>query len=154
MIQRIQTIFLLVVVVALVAFNFYPYWENVPQPGESVYQLFGYAHVEINGDETTMTYGLYSVVGGLTALAALLALIEIAVFNNRLTQMKIGALNSVIMTIALGFMTYFVLQLQKELSGSFGIGIFILALAMLSNVMARRSINRDEKLVKSVDRIR
>jgi type IV secretory pathway TrbD component len=154
MIQRIQTVFLFVVVVALVAFNFYPYWENVRQPGEAVYQLYSYAQIVVDGEEITMNYGLFSVVCGFTALAVILALFELVMYKNRLTQMKIGALNSVVMTVALGFMTYFVLELQKELSGSFGAGIFILALAMLANVMARRFINKDEKLVRSVDRLR
>ena len=154
MIQRIQTIFLFVVLLALVGFNFFPYWESVPRNGEASHLLFSYAHVVINGEDASLTIGLYAVVAGLTGLAALLAIIEISMFKNRVQQMKLGALNSVIMTIALGFMTYFVLQLQKELSGSFGIGIFILALAMLANVMARRFINKDEKLVRSVDRIR
>lgn len=101
-----------------------------------------------------MAIGLFAVVAGLTSLAALLAIIEIGLYKNRVLQMKIGALNSVLMTVALGFMTYFVLQLQKELSGSFGLGIFILAVAMVANVLARRFINKDEKLVRSVDRIR
>ena len=154
MIQRIQTIFLFVVLLALLAFNFFPYWESVPQNGEASHLLFSYAHIVINGEAASVTVGLYAVVAGLTGLAALLAIVEISMFKNRIQQMKLGALNSVIMTIALGFMTYFVLQLQKEYSGSFGIGIFILALAMLANVMARRFISKDEKLVRSVDRIR
>lgn len=154
MIQRIQTIFLFIVLLALVAFNFFPYWQSMPQDGQASHLLFSYAHVVVNGEETSMAIGLFAVVAGLTSLAALLAIIEIGLYKNRVLQMKIGALNSVLMTVALGFMTYFVLQLQKELSGSFGLGIFILAVAMVANVLARRFINKDEKLVRSVDRIR
>ena len=154
MIQRIQTIFLFVVVLALIAFNFFPYWQSVPQNEEAINLLFSYALVITDGDEAVLTYGLYTLVAGLTGIAALLAIIEITMFKNRVLQMKLGALNSIVMTSALGLMTYFVLQLQKSLSGSFGISIFILAAAMIANVMARRFIHKDEKLVRSVDRIR
>lgn len=154
MIQRIQTIFLLVVVAALIAFNFFPYWQN--QAGENAvsHMLFPYAYVTIDGEITVEEFGLFSVVAGLSILAAVVAVIEIFQFKSRLTQMKIGALNSVIMTADLGLMTYFVLDIQKQHPGSFGIGLFILAIAMIFNIMARRAIQRDEKLVRSVDRIR
>ena len=116
--------------------------------------LFPYAYVTIDGEITVEEFGLFSVVAGLSILAAVVAVIEIFQFKNRLTQMKIGALNSVIMTADLGLMTYFVLDIQKQHPGSFGIGLFILAIAMIFNIMARRAIQRDEKLVRSVDRIR
>lgn len=154
MIQRIQTIFLFVVVGALIAFNLFPYWQNVPADDGILHQLFPMAYVVTNGLEVVETFALFSVVSGLSILSAIITLIQIFQYKNRLTQMKIGALNSVIMTVMLGLMTYFVLDLQKVHTGSFAIGIFVLALAMLANVMARRFINRDEKLVKSIDRIR
>jgi len=81
-------------------------------------------------------------------------LIEIFKFKNRVVQMKLAIANSFLMSINLALMTYFVIILQKEHVGGFGIGIFIYALAMLLNILARRFIQKDEKLVRSVDRLR
>jgi hypothetical protein len=58
------------------------------------------------------------------------------------------------MSINLVLMTYFIITLQEVYQGSFGIGIFIYALAMLFNIVARRFIQKDENLVRSVDRLR
>ena len=154
MIQRIQTIFLLVVVAALITFNFFPYWESQPNEDGASHVLMPYAYLVLEGEASTPAFGLFSVVAGLSILAAVIGIIEIFQFKNRMTQMKIGALNSVIMTAVLGLMTYFVLDIQKSFAGSFGTGLFILAIAMIFNIMARRAIQKDEKLVKSMDRLR
>ena len=51
-------------------------------------------------------------------------------------------------------MTYFIISIQNEYEGTFGFGLFIYAMAMLLNIVARRFIQKDEKLVRSVDRLR
>ena len=84
----------------------------------------------------------------------IIVLMEIFKFKNRLLQMKLAIANSFLMSINLALMTYFVITLQKDHVGGFGLGIFVFALAMLLNILARRFIQKDEKLVRSVDRLR
>ena len=58
------------------------------------------------------------------------------------------------MSISLVLMTFLIVDLQEEYEGTFGLGIFAFAIAMLLNILARRFIQKDEKLVRSVDRLR
>ena len=154
MIQRIQTVFLFLAVIALVVFNIIPYWQATGQPeGEGVL-LLSYALQTGDLVEPTYNFGLYSVVGGIAALAIILLVIEIFSYKNRLTQMRIAIGISFLMSLDLVLMTFLIVDLQGDYEGSFGIGIFVFALAMLLNILARRFIQKDEKLVRSVDRLR
>jgi hypothetical protein len=90
-------------------------------------------------------------------LSAAIAVIEIFMYNNRLTQMKLGALNSFVMALLLGGMLYFMMGAEEMLDGpkgNFQIGFYFPIAAMIFNIVANRFIRRDEMLVRSVDRIR
>ncbi len=117
-------------------------------------QLMSYGIATTVQGVTTVDYGLYALVAGLSGGAIIIALVEIFTYKNRLTQMKLAIANSFLMTATLVLMTYFVVGLQEEYQGDFGLGIFVFALAMLLNILARRFIQKDEKLVRSVDRLR
>ncbi len=150
MIQRIQTIFLFLVVVLLVAFNFLPYWQSNAQD----ITLFTYGYQFVEGENTVLEFGLYVAVAVLSGIAALIALIEIFMFKNRMLQMMMSVINSFIFMITIGLMGYFIYELQKSTPGKFESGAFTLAMAMFMNILARRFIQKDENLVRSVDRIR
>ena len=154
MIQRIQTVFLFLAIIALAFFNINPYWIIQPSDNGESFSLMSYGSVSYISGEATTEYGLYTTVAGISAIAIIILLIELFSFKNRLLQMKLAIGNSFLMSLNLGLMTYFVIGLQKESQGSFGIGLFIFAIAMLLNIVARRFIQKDEKLVRSVDRLR
>jgi len=154
MIQRIQTVFLLFAIIALVAFNILPYWQVVADETGNNLQLMSYGFVSAIGGEATIDYGLYVIVASISALSIFIVLIEVFNYKNRILQLKLAIANSLLMSMNLALMTYFVITLQKEYQGSFGVGIFIYAMAMLLNILARRFIQKDEKLVRSVDRLR
>jgi hypothetical protein len=154
MIQRIQTVFLFLAIIALAAFNIYPYWQGVASEEEGSDLLMSYGLARLIDGEVTIEYGLYVVVAGISAVAGIILLIEIFNFKNRILQLKLAIANSLLMSVNLVVMTYFIISLQKEYQGSFGIGIFIYALAMILNILARRFIQKDENLVRSVDRLR
>ncbi|MCF6359134.1 MAG: DUF4293 domain-containing protein [Cyclobacteriaceae bacterium] len=150
MIQRIQTIFLFLVVVLLITFNFLPYWQS---NAEDI-TLFSYGYQFTNGENLVLEFGLYTAVAVLSSIGALVALIEIFMHKNRMLQMMMSVINSFIMMITIGLMAYFIYELQKSTPGKFEPGSFTLAMAMFMNILARRFIQKDENLVRSVDRIR
>ena len=154
MIQRIQTIFLLLGIIALGLFNIYPYWVTTATDNQESFQLMSYGFVTIESGRAETIYGLYTVVAGIAIMALLVMLIEVLSYKNRILQMKLAIANSFIMSLDLVLMTYLIVSLQDEYQGSFGLGLFIFALAMLFNITSRRFIQRDEKLVRSVDRLR
>lgn len=154
MIQRIQTVFLLLAIIALILFNLYPYWEATPTPDGAIATMMSYGLISGTIEEPVLEFGLMSIVGGISGLAIILLAVELFSYKNRVMQLKIAIGNSFLMSINLVAMTFFILDVQKEFQGSFGIGIFIFAIAMLLNILARRFIQKDEKLVRSVDRLR
>ncbi len=150
MIQRIQTIFLFLVVVLLITFNFLPYWQSNTED----ITLFSYGYQFTEGENTILEFGLYTAVAVLSGIGALVALIEIFMYKNRMLQMMMSVINSFILMITIGLMAYFIYELQKSTPGKFEPGSFALAMAMFMNILARRFIQKDENLVRSVDRIR
>jgi hypothetical protein len=152
--QRIQTIFLAVIIACLVAMIFFPLWEvKTESIRHTLYPM--YYRVQHGGDITEV-YFPYSFVAILALAAATLAFIEIQKFENRLLQMKMGALNSVLMGACLFASVYFSLSLQKAVpdSGNFGLALYLPFAAMILNSIANRLIRKDEKLVKDSERLR
>lgn len=136
MIQRIQSIylFLIVVIIALGSY-FLSLWTT--ESGESIYVL----------DK------LY--VAGAFALSAVLALVDIFLYKNRKLQFVINRLNIILNFILLGFFVYWSLIVPGEMQISEnGIGMFLPIISIVLLVMANKAIKKDEALVKSVDRLR
>jgi drug/metabolite transporter (DMT)-like permease len=95
--------------------------------------------------------------------SALVAFYSLSQFRNRLTQIKLGALNSLLMAGVLGLILYFsrqgedmLPQTNQSAAGfeNYEIGFFLVIIAMICNILANRFIRRDEKLVRSADRMR
>jgi uncharacterized protein DUF4293 len=154
MIQRIQTVFLFLAIIALGAFNFFPYWQTVGATEENNLLLMSYGFTSADEVNSIPELSLYALVAVISLIAIIIVLVEIFQFKNRILQMKLAIANSFLMSVNLALMTYFVVTLQKDYQGTLGIGIFIYAMAMLLNILARRFIQKDEKLVRSVDRLR
>lgn len=152
MIQRVQTLFLIAIVICMTLMNFFPVWtEHGPDGSMLVMKTFG----ATQGGEVLA--GWYFVPGILAVLAALVALWEIFSYKNRLTQVKLGALNALLITGAVVTAIYFIYQLEMlhpDTQGRYGIGLGFPMISLVCNLLANRFIRRDEKLVRSVDRIR
>jgi Na+-transporting NADH:ubiquinone oxidoreductase subunit NqrE len=154
MIQRIQTVFLFLAIICLILFNYFPYWIVKPGTIGEGSSLMTYGFKGEVGGEVLIKYEFYPVVAAISLIAIIIAIIEVFKYKNRSAQLKLAVANSFLMSVNLAIMTYFVVMLQKDYEGSFGIGIFILAFAMIMNILARRFIQKDERLVRSVDRLR
>ncbi|GHN00760.1 hypothetical protein WSM22_22490 [Cytophagales bacterium WSM2-2] len=133
---------------------FFPVWEAKAETTRlTLYPLYYRAQM---GGATSEIYFPYCIIAILALASATLALIEIQKFENRLLQMKMGALNSVLMA-GCGFAAaYLSITLARETHapGSFGLALYLPFAAMLLNAVANRFIRRDEKLVKDSDRLR
>ena len=158
--QRVQTIFLLLVAISMFLMFFFPLWEKVPPEENVLHRItaFYYEVISEQQDVAERVYFPYTLIGVLAGLAIGIALFEITMFKNRLTQMKLGAFNSLVMAGSLGLTVYYTIQLDEQIYPTFeptyGIGFYMPAAAMIFNIMANRFIRRDEKLVRSTDRIR
>lgn len=139
MIQRIQSIYLLLAAVASTALFALP---------------FATAPVQPEGLLQDGSFDISDHVGliGLTIGIGILALVAIFLYSNRILQMNIGRLNIVLLAALLGLTAY--LYSTIEVSSTLGLGIGIPVLVGVFILLANRNIHKDEKLVRSADRLR
>ncbi|MBF4469882.1 DUF4293 domain-containing protein [Flavobacterium sp. HJJ] len=137
MIQRIQTIYLLIAFLAVGILPFiFPLWEW--SDGK---------------DYFVMQNQIYSILLGLSTAITVYSIIS---FKKRQTQFVANRLNIVLNLILLGLFVYHSLNLSGEAVtvSEKGIGMFVPILAVVFLVLANKAIKKDEDLVKSVDRLR
>jgi hypothetical protein len=167
MIQRIQSVFLLILVIAMVSVLFLPLWQKTnPATGEEVvltaFSLMAQPLAVTDGATAAATSDLGEntmAIAGLTIIIALVALYEIFQYKNRFTQIKLGMLNSLLLAALLGTIFYYSSYVGDELvktstPGDYQAGFYLPVLGLIVNSLANRFIKRDEDLVRSVDRLR
>jgi hypothetical protein len=136
MIQRIQSIYLLIVILL-----------------SGVLPFFVDLWVEMGGEKVNVQNNILFL--SLFLASAILALVCIFLFSNRKNQFVVNRLNMILNLFLLGFFVYRSLNLPGETEVSEkGIGMLIPIVSIVFLVMANRAIKRDEDLVKSVDRLR
>ncbi|MFA0961466.1 DUF4293 domain-containing protein [Roseivirga sp. BDSF3-8] len=160
MIQRVQSLFLIGIVICMVLFNLFLIWEKAdPQTGEMItLSSLTLAFMDASGDMTEETTSVWYLMG-LSILAGALALYEVFRYDNRLLQIKIGFANTILFMAIIGISIYIILRIGEpallpDQLGTFGVAFYSVFVAMLFNSFANRFIRRDERLVRSVDRIR
>jgi len=92
----------------------------------------------------------------LTGISILLSLVTIFRFKNRKSQLSLIWLNLLI-TICLLAWLFFTISKETEIagtSGSYRLGAFIPVIVLVLLFLARGGIRKDEKLLKSLDRLR
>jgi len=158
MIQRIQSVLLLVAAICMTVMIFVPLWskQNV-ETGELAELTALYLTYTKQSQTVSEQNTMY--VAGLAFLSVALAFTSIFSYKNRMLQVKLNLGNTILMTLTLAVSTFLLLQAEKLFpdpsQGSFGIGFFLIIIALICNFVANRFIWKDEKLVKnSFDRIR
>lgn len=141
MIQRIQTIWLLLAGVAGLLTYKLPLWKGTLQDGSVK---------EFLGPESLLLFALI-------VSTSVLAFVTIFLFRNR-SQQKNLALVGILLSIAIiALEVYFVEDFKKGLNlarNSWHFGALMPLLMMVFFILARAGISKDEKLVKSLDRLR
>jgi cell division protein FtsW (lipid II flippase) len=137
MIQRIQTIYLLLAfLVTGVLLFFVPLWTT--NNGKPFY---------------FMQDQVYTILLGLSTMLTIISIIS---YKKRQNQFVMGRLNIILNLILLGLFVYRSLNLSGEAAtvSEKGIGMFLPIVAIVLLVLANKAIKKDEDLVKSVDRLR
>ena|SRR5699024_7708952 len=135
MIQRIQSVYLLLAAILNIAIFFNALYERA-QADPVAWISLGFTIVLI--------------------LAAASSVISIFLYKNRDTQIKATSLTGAFQVVAFGWSIGLLISL-----GGFGsflldeaLGAVLLLIALIAVFMARRKINADKELVQSMDRIR
>jgi hypothetical protein len=154
MLQRIQSVFLALTVISMVVAIFFPIWQAIDDGVK--YKLFP-LHFSITNEEGMQTtYFPYSITAILMVAAATIAAMEIRRYDNRILQIKMGTLNSLILMGVMISCVLFANGLTEEhpMGWTYGPALYLSFAGVTFNWLAIRFIRRDEKLVKDSDRIR
>ena len=157
MIQRIQTLYLFLIVVLMVALCFLPL--AVVEVGGMFYEwnVVGLCPM-VNTGEVAYISIMWELLGVAIA-TALIALVSIFLFSRRILQMRLSMFN---MFLLLGFYGLFAfrtyamdgsVEADVEIS-SYGFALCFPFICCVLNYLAIRGIGADEALVRSLDRLR
>ncbi|MGZ3752080.1 MAG: DUF4293 domain-containing protein [Mucilaginibacter sp.] len=155
MLQRIQSIYLLFASLVLFGLFLFPLVHNVyVSGGPSTIKITGI--YQDAGGAQAHTQSFIALIAA-TAIVAVLPLILIFLYKNRKQQIL---LCYVYIFVIFGY-SYWLAQTVKSATdganlttNNFGIGALLSSISIVLVLMAAKAIQRDEKLVKSADRLR
>lgn len=145
MIQRIQTLFLIIAAAAFGLLFVFPFASSTTSAGE----LFGDGLYNLNDHVILLVLAILGIV---------VSLANIFLFKNRPLQVRLSYL-IVVFAVLLAFVaTFFFMGESEQMAETQVIndqaGMYMPILAIIFGILASVFINKDEKLVKSSDRLR
>lgn len=159
MIQRVQTIFLFLIVVAMgitIGTSLWSQSETGSDGGSWELTAFMLTQLDPSGEVIESSSKWY--LSALAAFAGFLALISIFQYKSRAKQLLFNMINSLVMVVLIVavFLTTNGINSEIEATsgGTYHFGFWVILAAMVCNMLANRFIKKDEALVRSVDRIR
>ena len=138
MIQRIQSVYLLLVTGLLIASMCLPVGSIIDFNGAAnVFKPLGL----MIGETFQSTWGLF----GILMLAAIIAFATIFLFKNRILQIRMVIFNSLLLVgYYLAFLAFYFVLRSDDTS----------LIAIILNYLAMRAIGRDEAMIHAADRLR
>lgn len=145
MIQRIQSVWLLLAglfTLAILFFNIYYFTSGAP--------------ANLPGGEIRVGNDYLSLV--LVVLAAVLPVVAIFMFRNRKRQIMLSLVSIFLLLAFVGVTLWRVAEAGKAATqpavSSYGVGSILPVISIIMLALAISGIRRDDKLVKSMDRLR
>ena len=154
MIQRTQTVYLLLSSVLMFLVFMFPLSELLVS--ENINYIFRYRGIYELADNSEILTIPSIPLAIIFGIILIINLISIFLFKNRMLQMRLSIFNIMLMLGSMGLAYFYIYTAFNELNTTLHISFaatFPLISAILT-YMAFRGIKKDEKLVKSLDRIR
>ena len=150
MIQRIQSVYLLVVTILLVVGLCLPVGTFVT--GD--HSLVTFSNLSMTLADGTVDYAPWALFA-ILLLSALLAFATIFLFKNRMLQIRLTVFSSVLLLGYYGtFLAFYFMTIEDGMSFSPSWTICLPFVCIVLNWLAIRAIGADEMLVKSYERLR
>jgi len=157
MIQRIQSLFLLGIVILSIGIFFVPFGEKISvdyTPGETSLSVLTVQGTVQNNVATVLKPENYAILV-FNIVILLIAGITIFLYKNRKLQIRLCSLGGLVVTINLVLIFYCAENMVPvEVKTHFLPGIYMATVQLVLFLAARKYIANDEKLVRAADRIR
>ncbi len=156
MIQRVQTMYLVLVKIFALLFIFLPLGKVSHDTGIFSFSIALIRVPEVFGEVMVNSWLRYGVIA-LAIIAMILSLIATLSYKNRKKQIKICHINTLAHILMITLTFFYVDNVIKEAfenDFSYGVAIVFPLLSLLLLLLAIRAIKKDENLVKAADRLR
>jgi hypothetical protein len=152
MIQRIQTVYFLIAEVLIGTLYYLPFAEVTDKEGK-IYQLDFTGFLPEIGNNTNWMKSPLFLLG---AVCFLLILVTIFQYKQRMLQISLSSIAAFLLVGMSGLIFYYGKSAEKMVAGTGSLNLVALSpvIAAIIIYLAIRAINKDEKLVRSIDRIR
>lgn len=150
MIQRIQSLWLLLAALcAFLSLKFSFYTGNILLNDQVV--LRNLTGIGLTGDTADVQTEINFISLLLIAAAGIIALLSIFLYGNRKSQLRIASVSLIIAILAI---VYLFIKTKDFTTGTLSLTSVFAFLAPVFAFLAVRGISKDEKLVRSMDRLR
>jgi hypothetical protein len=153
MIQRIQTVYLIIASALMVFLLFMPIAEFIRLADEVVFELtFRGLLSDVNEKINFNSFPLSILM----VFCLTLLLVTIFLFKKRMLQIRLSVFNAVLLVGLQGLQFYYVKTAAYALNGTSSYTLFFVfpIVSAILVFLALRAIARDEALVRSLDRLR
>ncbi len=159
MIQRIQTIFLLLVFISCVLIFFFPIAGNLSNQNETnFYELYVYIlKIWKHGSKPEFNYFITLPLLIANLIIAVLSVITIFLYKNRIRQMsliKIAVFINILMVVGIYFGYAEIIERRIDLQEEYDVGAIFPLISLVFLILSFRRIRRDEKMVRASERLR
>lgn len=154
MIQRIQSVYILVVIILISLLYFLPFSSFTIEQDMSVYHLSIKGLIPDVGEQKSLLRVIPLLI--LIPSISLLTIFSIFIFKRRMLQIRLCIVNIVLLVGLQGFLFYFVSVASHQLGGktSYSLIFVFPVISAVITYLAIRRIAKDEALVRSLDRLR
>jgi len=154
MIQRIQTVYLLLVAALMLAVLFMPL--AIVRLGETVY-TFDSTGMSTIATPSELVFPAWALMA-LDAIICVVALITIFLYKKRILQIRLCVFNGILIIAFYCLLAFFIWKIAGQSDAEFGFNVQIAIsfpfIALILDYLAIRNIGADEVLVRSLNRLR
>lgn len=150
MIQRIQTVFLILVILAGVLVFFFPIAIFISDTGYFKFYIHGVS------DSQTFSFWFTAPLMFVQLFIVLLAAYTVFQFKKRTLQIRLNVLNVFLNVILVGGLFFYSSMIENRVGvkPDYSLGVIFPLISIILMFLANRFIKMDERLIRSADRLR
>ena len=149
MLQRIQTVYLLIVAILMIVAMSLPV-GNFIAADMSLTEFTNLALVSAEGVKDYTPWAMFAVL----IITAIITLVTIFLYKKRMLQIRLTLFTSVMLIGYYVLLVLFIIKFKGEMSFAPSWSICIPIVCIVFNYLAIRGIGKDEMLVRAYDRLR
>ena len=161
MLQRIQTLFLLIVIIAGIVLMFVPLAVYYSEMGYYIkFFLYGVKNLAHDpfGAESPRLFSAFFGKPLLIVQIVNIIIVSFTIFKfkKRTLQLKLNQLNIFLHVILVGGIFYYstIIETKVQATPVYGLGVTLPLISIIALFLANYFIRKDERLVRSADRLR